>query len=195
MSPWGDLVLFVRKKDGSIRMCSDYGKLHNVSMKNKYPLPRNDDLVDQHHSASLYCMFCLRKSYHYMKIRASNIPKTPFGTRSGHYLNLRKRIWLELLKYYEITILYHPRKANVAVDALSKKTSSMGILVAISVEERPLARDVHMLANIIIQLQDEQTYRALTEIDLKQLSLNEGEITEVWQPPSSPMSHHSADEP
>ncbi|WMV41971.1 hypothetical protein MTR67_035356 [Solanum verrucosum] len=67
-------------------------------------------------------------------------------------LNLRQRRWLELLKDYDITILYHPRKANVVIDALSRKTSSMGSLTAISVKERPLATDIHRLVNVSLGL-------------------------------------------
>ena len=68
-------------------------------------------------------------------------------------LNLRQRRWLELLKDYDVTILYHPGKANVVDDALSRKTPSMGSLAALSIMERPLARDVQILANSLVRLQ------------------------------------------
>ena len=68
-------------------------------------------------------------------------------------LNLRQRRWLELRKDYDVTILYHPGKANVVADALSRKTHSMGSLASLSIVERPLARDVHMLANSLVRLQ------------------------------------------
>ena len=67
-------------------------------------------------------------------------------------LNLRQRRWLELLKDYDMTILYHPRKANVVADALSRKTPSMGSLTSLSIEERPSARDVQILANSFVRL-------------------------------------------
>ena len=67
-------------------------------------------------------------------------------------LNLRQRRWLELLKDYDITILYHPGKANVVVDALSRKAVSMGSLVYILVGERPLAVDVQDLTNRFVRL-------------------------------------------
>ena len=68
-------------------------------------------------------------------------------------LNLRQRRWLELRKDDDVTILYHPGKANVVADALSRKTHSMGSLASLSVEERPLARDVQLLANSLVRLQ------------------------------------------
>ncbi|WMV49607.1 hypothetical protein MTR67_042992, partial [Solanum verrucosum] len=67
-------------------------------------------------------------------------------------LNLRLRRWLELLKDYDVTILYHLGKANVVADALNRKTLSMRSLATLSIEERPLARDVQMLANSLVQL-------------------------------------------
>ena len=67
-------------------------------------------------------------------------------------LNLRQRIFLELLKDYDMTILYHPGKANVVADALSRKAISMGNLAMLQVDERPLARDVQSLANSFVRL-------------------------------------------
>ena len=66
---------------------------------------------------------------------------------------MRQRRWVELLKDYDVTILYHPGNANVVADALSRKTSSMGSLAALSIEERPLARDVEILAKSLVRLQ------------------------------------------
>src|SRR6187551_1985898 len=84
-SPWGSPVLFVKKKDGSMRMCVDYRSLNAVTIKNKYPLPRIDDLLDQLKKAKYFSKIDLRSGYHQMKIREGDIPKTAFVTRYGQY--------------------------------------------------------------------------------------------------------------
>nr|GFA99302.1 transposon Ty3-G Gag-Pol polyprotein [Tanacetum cinerariifolium] len=84
-SPWGAPVLFVKKKDGSLRMCIDYRELNKLTVKSRYPLLRIDDLFDQLQGSSVYSNIDLRTGYHQLRIGEEDIPITAFRTRYGHY--------------------------------------------------------------------------------------------------------------
>nr|GEY02600.1 putative reverse transcriptase domain, ribonuclease H-like domain, aspartic peptidase domain protein [Tanacetum cinerariifolium] len=185
-SPWGAPVLFVKKKDGSFWMCINYRELNKLTVKNRYPLPRINDLFNHLQGLSVYSKIDLRSGYHQLRVREEDIPKTAFRTRYDHYefqvmpfgltnaptvfmdlmnqdekeheehlrqilkslkkeelyakfsklftdhkslqhildqkeLNMRQRRRLELLSDYDCEIRYHPGKANVVADALSRK--------------------------------------------------------------------------
>ncbi|GJW15419.1 putative reverse transcriptase domain-containing protein [Tanacetum coccineum] len=84
-SPWGAPILFVKKKDGSFWMCIDYRELNKLTVKNRYLLPRIEDLFDQLQGSSVYSKIDLRSGYHQLRVREGDIPKTAFRTRYGHY--------------------------------------------------------------------------------------------------------------
>nr|AAS90689.2 putative polyprotein [Oryza sativa Japonica Group] len=112
-SPWGAPVIFVEKKDKTKRMCVDYRALNEVTIKNKYPLPRIDDLFDQLKGAKVFSKIDLRSAYHQLIIREEDIPKTAFTTRYGLYectvmsfgltnapaffMNLMNKVFMEFL--------------------------------------------------------------------------------------------------
>ena len=84
-SPWGAPVLFPKKKDKTLRLCIDYRQLNKVTIKNRYPLLRIDDLFDQLRGAREYSKIILRTGYHQLRVRETDIPKTAFRTRYGHF--------------------------------------------------------------------------------------------------------------
>ena len=85
VSPWGAPVLFVKNKDGILQMCIDYRQINKVIVKNKYPLPRIEDLFDQLKGAGVFSNIDLRSGYYQLRVKDVDVPKTAFRTRYGHY--------------------------------------------------------------------------------------------------------------
>ena len=77
--------MFAKKKDKTLQLCIDYRQLNRVTIKNQYPLPRIDDLFDQLKGARVYSKIDLRNGYHHLRVKETDIPKTPFRTRYGHF--------------------------------------------------------------------------------------------------------------
>lgn len=84
-SPWGAPILFVKKKDGSMRMCVDYRALNKVTIRNKYPLPRIDECLEQLQGASYFSSLDLKSGYHQVRISAKDVPKTAMNCRYGQF--------------------------------------------------------------------------------------------------------------
>ena len=84
-SPWGAPILFEKKKDRTLRLCFDYRQLNRVMIKNRYPLPRIDDLFDQLRGVSVYSKIDLCTDYHQLRVREVDIPKTVFRKWYGHF--------------------------------------------------------------------------------------------------------------
>ena len=84
-SPWGAPVLFAKKRGKTLRLCMNYRKLNRVTIKNRYPLPRIDDLLDQLRGVRVYSKIDLHTGYHQLRVRETDIPKTTFRTRYGHF--------------------------------------------------------------------------------------------------------------
>nr|KYP72696.1 Retrotransposable element Tf2 [Cajanus cajan] len=175
VSPWGAPVLLVRKKDGGSRLCVDYRQLNKLTIKNKYPLPRIDDLMDQLRGASVFSKIDLRSGYHQIRVREGDIPKTAFRTRrfiegfskivapltqltrkekpfiwtdacEQSFVELKRRLTTSPVLvlpdsggpfdvYCDAShqgmgcLMYHPGKANVVADALSRKSIHMSSMM------------------------------------------------------------------
>ena len=84
-SSWGAPVRFAKKKDKTLRMCIDYRQWNRFMIQNRYPLPRIDDLFDQLRGARVYSKIDLRTGYHQLRVKETDIPKTAFRTRYGHF--------------------------------------------------------------------------------------------------------------
>ncbi|XP_071683402.1 uncharacterized protein [Lolium perenne] len=120
-SPWGSPVIFVDKRDGTIRLCVDYQKLNDVTIKNKYPLPKIEDLFDQMNGARVFSKIDLRTGYHQLKVRESDIPKTAFTTRYGlfeytvisfgltnapaYFMNLMNKVFMKYLDKFVVVFI------------------------------------------------------------------------------------------
>ena len=95
VSPWGAPVLFVKKKDGTLRMCIDYQQINKVTIKNKYPLSRIEDLFDQLKGANVFSKIDLRSGYYQLRVKDVDVPKTTFRIRYGHYEFFGNAIWVD----------------------------------------------------------------------------------------------------
>ncbi|XP_071683425.1 uncharacterized protein [Lolium perenne] len=120
-SPWGSPVIFVDKRDGTIRLCVDYRKLNEMTIKNKYPLPKIEDLFDQMNGARVLSKIDLRTGYHQLKVRESDIPKTAFTTRYGlfehtvmsfgltnapaYFMNLMNKVFMDYLDKFVVVFI------------------------------------------------------------------------------------------
>ena len=120
-SPWGSLVIFGDKRDGTTRLCVYYCKLNDVTIKNKYPLPKIEDLFDQLSGARVFSKIDLRTGYHQLKVRETDIPKTTFITRYGlfeytvmsfgltnapaYFVNLMNKVFMDFLDKFVVVFI------------------------------------------------------------------------------------------
>ncbi|XP_069146071.1 uncharacterized protein [Solanum lycopersicum] len=188
VSPWGAPVLFVKKKDGSMRFSSiaspltrltqkevtfqwsdecEKGKVIAYASRQLKVHEKNYPIHDLELAAVVFSLKILR---HYLYGVHCEVFTDHRGLQyifNERDLNFRQRRWLELLKDYDMTILYHPEKTNVVADALSRKAVSMGSLAMLQVDERPLSRDVQSLANSFVRLDISEPHKVLAYMEAR----------------------------
>nr|GEY43808.1 putative reverse transcriptase domain-containing protein [Tanacetum cinerariifolium] len=157
-------------------MCIVYRELNKLPIKSRYPLPRIDDLFDQLQGSRYLLKIDLRSGYHQLRVREEDIPKTAFRTRTKSViytdhkslqhifdqkeLNICQRRWIELFSDYDCEIRYHPGKANVVADALSRK-------------ERAKPRRVRAMSMTIHSIIKAKTLEAQTKASKNTITLTE----------------------
>ncbi|GJT52109.1 putative reverse transcriptase domain-containing protein [Tanacetum coccineum] len=118
-SPWGAPILFVKKKDGSFRMCIDYRELNKLTIKNRYPLPRIDDLFDQLQGSQYFSKIDLRSGYHQLRVCEEDIPKTAFRTRP--YLDKFVIVFIDDILIYSKSKEEHEFHLKLMLELLEKE--------------------------------------------------------------------------
>ncbi|KAL0553555.1 hypothetical protein IC582_007453 [Cucumis melo] len=180
VSSWGAPVLFVKKKDGTLRLCIDYRQLNKITTRNKYPLPHIDDLFDQLRGATLFYKIDLRSGCHQLKVRESNITKIAFRTRYGHYefrvmsfgltnapavlMDLMKRIFHQYLDQFVIMFI-----DDILVYLVDRES-----------------HEEHL--RIVLQtLRDKQLYAKFSKFSAKEVSVDLQKVEAVvnWERPIS----------
>jgi hypothetical protein len=199
-SPWGSPALFVKKKDGSLRMCVDYRPLNAVTIKNKYPLPRIDVLFDQLAGAKVFSKIDLRSGYHQIKIRASDVPKTAFSTRYGLYEFLVMSFGLTNAPAYFMYL-----RNSVFMNELDK--SVVVFIDDILIYSKSEAEHTKHLRIVLQRLRDHKLYAKFSKcefwldsvkfwghtISKDGISVDPSKVQEVmdWKPPKSVHQIHS----
>ncbi|GKE54321.1 putative reverse transcriptase domain-containing protein [Tanacetum coccineum] len=140
--PWGASVLFIKKKDGSFRMCIDYQELNKLTIKNSYPLPRIDDLFDQLQGSRYFSKIDLRSGYHQLRVREEDIPKTAFRMRS--YLDKFVIVFIDDILIYSKSKEEHEVPLKLIVELLEKEKLFEKFLKC-----KFWLQEVHFLRNVV----------------------------------------------
>ncbi|GKB99717.1 putative reverse transcriptase domain-containing protein [Tanacetum coccineum] len=174
-SPWGAPVFLVKKKDGALRMCIDYQELNKLTIKNRYPFPRIDDLFDQLQGACYFSKIDLRSGYHQLRVHEVDIPKTAFRTRYGHFeftvmpfgltnaptvfMDLMNRICKPYLDKFVIVFI-----DDILIYSKSKEEHEVHRKIILELLEKGKFDDIHVDPSKIKSVNNWETPESPTEI-------------------------------
>ena len=200
VSPWGAQVLFVKKKDGKLRLCVDYRQLNKMTVKNKYLLPRIDDLFNQLKGVSVFSNIDLRFRYHQLRIKDADVHKIAFSTHYEHYEFLVMPFWLTnaLAAFMDLmNLVFRPHVDRFVVVSIDD------ILVYSKNRED---HDTHLRV-VLETLRNEQLYEKLSKCELWlremfflghivseekiRVDLKKIEVIIEWKPPKNVKEVHS----
>jgi hypothetical protein len=163
-SPYGAPILFVGKKDGSLRMCCDWRRLNSQTIKSRYPLPRIDQLLDQLHGATIFSSLDLQSGYHQILINPEDVPKTAFTTPFGHYQ----------FKVMSFGLCNAPATFQAVMNKIFKPLLNKGVLVYmddILIFAKSKAEHVELLRQVLQILKENNFFARLDKCEFEQHEL------------------------
>jgi hypothetical protein len=163
-SPYGAPILFVTKKDGTLRMCCDWRRLNSQTIKSRYPLPRIDQLLDQLHGAKYFSSLDLQSGYHQIRILPEDVPKTAFTTPTGHYQ----------FKVMSFGLCNAPSTFQAVMNKVFQRLLYKGVLVYmddILIYAKTAEEHAHLLEEVLKLLKQNDLYAKLSKCEFEQTEL------------------------
>ncbi|GKB69446.1 putative nucleotidyltransferase, ribonuclease H [Tanacetum coccineum] len=199
-SPWGAPVLFVKKKDGSFRMCIDYRELNKLTIKNRYPLPRIDDMFDQLQGSQYFSKIDLRSGYYQLRVHEDDILKTAFRTRYGHFdfmvmpfvLTNAPVVFMDLMNrvcrpYLDKFVIVFIDDILVYSKIREEHEVHLGLVLELLKEEKLYSK----FSKCEFLLREVQFLRHVINVDGIHVDPSKIEVGKNWEAPKTPSKIHS----
>ncbi|GKC79063.1 putative nucleotidyltransferase, ribonuclease H [Tanacetum coccineum] len=199
-SPWGAPVLFFKKKIGSFRMCIDYKELNKLTIKNRYPLPRIDDLFDQLQGSQYFSKIDLQSGYHQLRVHENDIPKTAFRTRYGHFeftvmpfgLTNTPAVFMDLMNrvcepYLDKFVIVFINDILIYSKTKEEHEMHLGLVLDLLKKEKLYAK----FSKCEFWLREVQFLRHVINGDVIHVDPSKIEALKNWEAPRTPFEVHS----